>query len=71
MLREGNRAILPADLKDQIPFEKLDGIVVLGLSKVGQENILMMSTLTLDELASLSKQLDSHITYLMGPMKEL
>jgi hypothetical protein len=54
----------------QVPWDKLEGVVILGLGKKGELNSLIMSTVTIEELALLSKQLDAHLTYLMGPMRE-
>lgn len=70
MLHEGYRAIKPEDVVKQIPTEKLEGIVILGLGKLGEPNQLMMSTVTVAELCFLAKQLDAHITCLLGPMQE-
>lgn len=70
MLNEGERLIKPIQIKDQIDWENLEAVVVLGLNKKGQQNVLHMSSIKIEELAFISKQLDSHITCLMGPMKE-
>jgi hypothetical protein len=70
MLQEGERLIGPVQVKNQVEWEKLEGVVVLGLGKKGEQNVLHMSTVTIEELALLSKQLDSHLVCLMGPMKE-
>lgn len=70
MLHEDQRLIKPADIASQVPWEKLEAVVVLGLKKQGERNALFMSTLTVDELCVLSKQLDAHLTCILGPMQE-
>lgn len=70
MLNEGERLVRPEQIMKQVPWDKLEGVVILGLGKKGEHNKLFMSTVTVEELAMLSKQLDSHLTCLMGPMKE-
>ena len=70
MLNEGERLIKPEQIKDQVPFDKLEGVVILGLSKPGEENKLFMSTLSVNELVMLSAQLQAHVTCILGPMKE-
>ena len=70
MLNEGERLIRPEQVMKQVQWDKLEGVVILGLAKKGEQNVLHMSTVTVEELALLSKQLDSHLTCLMGPMKE-
>lgn len=70
MLSGDERPILPTQIKDQIPWEDFEAVVVLGLKPKGKINSLFMSSLTVDELCVLSKQLDAHITCLLGPMKE-
>lgn len=69
MLRE-ERAILPEDIQKQIEWDKLEGVIVLGLKKKGEANVIAMSSLTIEEAAFLSKQLDAHVAYLLGPMRE-
>ena len=70
MLNEGTRLIRPEQVMKQVAWDKLEGVVILGLTKKGETNVLHMSSITVEELALLSKQLDSHLTCLMGPMKE-
>lgn len=71
MLNEGQRLIRPEQIKDQIQWDKLEGVVVLGLSKKGEVNTLQMSTITIEELAMLTSQLQAHLVCLLGPMKEV
>lgn len=71
MLSEGLRTIKPEQVRNQVQWDKLEGVVILGLAKNGESNILHMSTVTVEELAFLSKQLDAHVTCLLGPMKEV
>lgn len=71
MLHEGQRLIIPKDLREQILWDKLEGVVVLGLAKDGQANTLQMSTVTINELVMLSAQLSAHVTCLLGHMKEV
>lgn len=58
------------DVKDQIPWEKAEGVVVLVLMPKGQINRIHFSSVTVNEIAMLSKQLDAHLTYMLGPMLE-
>lgn len=69
-LREGERLVLPADLKEQIPWEKAEGVVVLLLMPKGEENRLVMSDVTWNEVAMLSSQLHAHVIHNLGTMKE-
>lgn len=71
MLSEGLRTIKPEQVRNQVQWDKLEGVVILGLAKKGESNVLHMSTVTVEELAFLSKQLDAHVTCLLGPMKEV
>lgn len=71
MLSEGLRIIKPEQVRNQVQWDKLEGVVILGLAKKGESNVLHMSTVTVEELAFLSKQLDAHVTCLLGPMKEV
>lgn len=70
MLREGERLIKPSDIAKQVEWDKLEGVIIIGLAPKGQENILHMSSITVEEMSFLSKQLDSHVTCVLGPMKE-
>lgn len=70
MLHEGDRLIKPLDIKDQVPWDKIEGVVILCLNKKNEVNQLFMSSVTVEEIAYMSKQLDSHVTCLLGPMKE-
>lgn len=70
-LNEEGRLIRPEQIKDQVPFSELEGVVILGLGKEGQENTLFMSSLSINELVMLSAQLQAHVTCLLGPMKEV
>ena len=69
-LNEGQRLIKPDQVKLQVNWDKLDGVVVLGLAKNGEQNVLHMSSVTINELTFLSQQLQAHINYLLGPMNE-
>ena len=70
MLREDSQFILPKDILTQINPNKFKALVVLGLSEIGEENEIWMSTLTFEELSFLSAQLQAHLIYRLGPMKE-
>lgn len=70
-LNEGERLIKPDQIQKQVAWEKLDGVVVLGLGKNGETNTLQMSSVTVNELAMLTSQLQAHLAYLLGPMKEV
>lgn len=70
MLNEGDRLIKPQQVQKQVPWDKLEGVVILGLNKKGEANTLHMSSVTVDELALLTSQLQAHLAYLLGPMKE-
>ncbi len=70
MLNEGARLIKPKDIQTQVPWEKLEGVVILELHGKGKHNILRMSSVSIEELTFLSKQLDSHINSIMGSMIE-
>lgn len=63
--------VLPQDIKEQVEWEKLEGVVILGLKGKGLQNTIAMSSLAIEELVMLSKQLDAHVTCLLGPMKEV
>jgi hypothetical protein len=69
-LNEGERLIKPEQIQKQVSWEKLEGVVILGLRKKGEANSLQMSSVTIDELAMLTSQLNAHLAYLLGPMKE-
>lgn len=69
-LNEGERLIKPDQIQKQVEWEKLEGVVILGLRKKGEANSLQMSSVTIDELAMLTSQLNAHLAYLLGPMKE-
>lgn len=71
MLHEEKRLIKPVDIKEKVDWENLEGVVILGLGKLGKENTLQMSTLTIEELSLLSLQLQAHLVCLCGPMKEI
>lgn len=70
-LNEEGRLVRPEQLAKVIEWEKLEGVVVLGLGKDGEENILSMSTISVNELAMLNAQLTAHLNCLLGPMKEI
>lgn len=70
MLHEGERLIKPVDISKQIPWEKLEGVLVVGLSKIGEENTFWMSTMTFNEMSLLVQQLQATMAYKLGPMKE-
>jgi hypothetical protein len=70
MLTSETRPITPEQIRDQIPWEDFETVVIIGQKPKGKTNSLFMSSLTIEELCVLSKQLDAHITCLLGPMKE-
>lgn len=70
MLNEGTRFIKPENVRNQVPWDKTEAVVVLCLGKDGEANTLHMSTLTVNELALLSAQLQAHLTCMLGHMKE-
>lgn len=78
MLKEGDvidiksqrPVIRPLDIKEQIPWAEAKGVAVLVLNGAGQHNQLFLSDMSMEQLTFLSKQLDSHITSIMGTMKE-
>lgn len=70
MLNEGERLILPPSIRDQIKWDKVEGVVILCLNKKGEQNEIHMSGVTVEELAFLTSQLNAHLTCLLGPMKE-
>lgn len=71
MLHEEGRLVKPVDIKEQVDWANLEGVVILGLNKKGKVNTLQMSTLTVEELALLSLQLQSHLVCMCGPMEEV
>lgn len=70
MLNEGERLIKPEQIKNQVEWDKLEGVVVLGLAPKGKRNTLQMSSITVNELSFLVAQLNAHLACLLGPMKE-
>lgn len=70
MLNEGTRLIKPENIRNQVDWQNTEAVVVLCLGKDGQPNKLHMSTMTVNELAFLSAQLQAHLTCLLGHMKE-
>lgn len=70
MLNEGKRLVSPAQIHKQVEWDKLEGVVILSLGGEGKPNKLQMSSVTVNELAMLTAQLQAHLTYLLGPMKE-
>lgn len=70
MLNEEGRLIKPSQVQKQVEWDNLEGVVILGLSKKGERNVLHMSSITVDELAFLTSQLQAHLAYLLGPMNE-
>lgn len=70
MLNNEKRLIKPENVRNQVAWDKAEGVVVLCLGKIGEANTLHMSTLTINELALLSAQLQAHLTCLLGHMKE-
>lgn len=70
MLNEGERLIKPNQLMKQVEWDKLEAVVVLGVKGKGQTNILQMSSISIEELALITAQLQAHLNYLLGPMKE-
>lgn len=67
---DGERPIKPHQIRDQIPWDKAEAVVVLVQMPNGDTNRLFMSSLSFNELMVLSKQLDSHVTHHVGPMLE-
>lgn len=70
MLRDGERLIKPIDVKEQIPWDKAEAVVVLVQMPKGQENKLLMSSVTWNEVAMLSAQLDAHLKGALGLMDQ-
>jgi hypothetical protein len=70
MLNEKQRLIEPSQVHKQVDWNKLEAVVILGLNKKGEKNVLHMSSITIEELALLTSQLQAHLTYLLGPMDE-
>jgi len=64
------RLIRPEQVMKQVEWDKLEAVVILGLGRKGEKNVLHMSTLTINELALLSAQLQAHLHCLLGPMNE-
>ena len=71
MLHENDRMVQPADILPQVKEQNFEAIVVLGLGKTGEKNAIMMSTITVNELAMLTQQLQAHMTVLLGSMTEV
>lgn len=72
MLHEGKVLIKPIDLKEQIAWAELQGVVVVGLMPPGKVNRLYMSSLSVEQLCQLKCQLDAHLTCLLsGPQGAL
>lgn len=69
-LREGERLVLPADIKDQVPWNEAEAVVILVQMPKGKENSLFMSHLSWNELAFLHAQLGAHLNHYLGPMQE-
>ena len=60
------RAIRPEQVAALMPWSKLEGCVVLTLGAKGKPNHLVMSSVTIEELALLTAQLQSHLNYLLA-----
>jgi len=67
---DGERPIKPTSIKDQVPWEKAEAVVILVQMPNGEHNRIFMSSLSWNEAMVLSKQFDSHITHHIGPMLE-
>ncbi len=70
MLNEGQRLIKPSQTMKQVDWDKLEGVVILGIKKRGETNVLHMSSVTVEELALVTAQLQAHLSFLLGAMKE-
>jgi len=70
MLNETGRLIRPDQIMKQISWDKLEGVVILGLKGKGERNTLHMSSITVEELAMLTSQLQAHLSFLLGQMSE-
>ena len=64
-LEEGQRALKPAQVAGLVPWDKLEGALILCLGRKGQPNHIVMSSLTVEELTLLSAQLNSHINLML------
>jgi len=62
---KGRRPIKPEDIKEQIPWAELEGVVVLGLMPEGKVNKLFMSSLSVEQLCQLKCQLEAHLVHLL------
>lgn len=59
------RLIMPEDIVPQIPFNKMEGVVVLSLMPDGQPNRIWLSSVTVQELAFIAQQLQAHVNYIL------
>jgi len=70
MLNEGERLLSPEQVAKQVEWQKLEAVVILGVRKKGETNVLHMSSVTIEELALVTAQLQAHLSFLLGAMKE-
>lgn len=70
MSLDGERPIKPADVMKQVDWKKAEAVVILVQMPNGQENQLFMSSLSWNEVAMLTAQLQAHLTLNLGVMKE-
>lgn len=70
MLQEQGPMIRPIDISQQVDWMDLEGCVIIGLKKKGEKNTIHMSSLTVEQLAYLSHQLQAHTTFLLGTLEE-
>jgi len=72
MLNENNqRAVLPKQIAPLIPWDKLEGCIIICKGNEAQSNYLVMSSLTFQEITLLHAQLGAHINgLLMGSLVE-
>lgn len=62
--------VTPEEISKQVPWKEAKSAIILLDMGPGKVNSIFLSTMSLDQMAWLSKQLDAHLTCLLGPMKE-
>jgi len=66
MLNENTiRTLKPAQVASIMPWDACEGVVILCLAKKGEPNNIVMSTVTIEELALLTAQLQAHLNSLL------
>jgi hypothetical protein len=66
MLNENTiRTLKPAQVASIMPWESCEGVVILCLGAKGEANNIVMSTVTIEELALLTAQLQAHLNSLL------